>query len=70
MAPTKWFKYGKKYNKDWEKDTHLKDWICQVVGDQSKAMCRHCKLEIRAHHGDLLQQTNTRRIPNHFPQHV
>ncbi len=43
MPPSKWSKYGKKYNKDWEMDTQLKDWIGQVVGDQSKAMCRYCK---------------------------
>ncbi|ROJ25250.1 hypothetical protein DPX16_20063 [Anabarilius grahami] len=59
MTLTKWSKDGKKYNKDWEKDTQLIDWICQVVGDQRKAMCRYCKTEIHAHHGDLLQHANT-----------
>lgn len=31
----------------------------KTVGDQSKAMCRYCKMEICAHHGNLLQHANT-----------
>lgn len=55
--PTKWAKYGNKYCKDKEKE--LKDWIRPVAGDDSKAVCRYCKSEIRAHHADLLQHAST-----------
>ncbi len=58
---TKWAKYGKKYNKDWEKESGLKEWIQPVVGDDSKALCRVRKCEIRAHHADLKQHASTEK---------
>ena len=32
MPGAKWAKYGKKYNKDWEKEKGVKEWI-QPVAD-------------------------------------
>nr|XP_023650930.1 uncharacterized protein LOC111835164 [Paramormyrops kingsleyae] len=59
MPGTKWAKYGKRYNKDWEKEKGVKEWIQPVAGDDSKALCRVCKCEIRAHHADLVQHAST-----------
>lgn len=56
---SKWAKYGKKYNKDWEKEVGLKEWIQPQPGDDSKALCRFCKCEIRAHHADVVQRAAT-----------
>ena len=54
-----WAKYGKKYCKGWEDEAELKACIKPVIGDDSKAMCKFCKCEIRAHHGDLVQHANS-----------
>lgn len=54
----KWAKYGKKYCKEWEKDPELKLWV-QSSLDQTKAFCRFCKCDIRAHKGDLLSHSKT-----------
>ena len=56
-----WAKYGKRYRQQWEKLPNFKMWIQPVVGDDSKGMCKFCKCEIRAHHGDLLQHVNTEK---------
>jgi hypothetical protein len=55
----KWAKYGKRYCKDWEKESELKDWIRSVPGDESKAYCKHCKCEVRAHRSDLISHGST-----------
>ena len=47
---TKWSKYGKKYNPDWERERELKDWIRPVTGDNSKAL-----------HADLKQHASTEK---------
>ena len=57
----KWAKYGKHYNKLWEKEVGLKDWVVSVAGDDTKAACKFCKTTIRAHHGDLIKHGNTDR---------
>ena len=54
-----WGKYGKRYSKSWEDEADLKAWIQPVIGDDSKAMCKFCKCEIRAHHGDLVQHSKS-----------
>ncbi|XP_069489064.1 uncharacterized protein [Ambystoma mexicanum] len=58
---SRWGKYGKRYCKDWEKSAELKDWIRPVHGDHTKAACRFCKSEVRAHHADLMQHKNTEK---------
>ena len=55
----KWAKYGKQCSKEWEKDPVLKPCIQSVAGDATKAFCRHCKCEIRAHHADLQRHAAT-----------
>jgi hypothetical protein len=55
----KWSLYGKRYNKDWEKQDGLKEWIRSVPGDESKAACKYCKSEIHAHHADLVDHAAT-----------
>ncbi|XP_030044942.1 uncharacterized protein LOC115459228 [Microcaecilia unicolor] len=55
----KWAQYGKQYNKNWEKDDALKDWIHSVPGDNSKAFCRYCKCDIHAYHTNLLSHAST-----------
>ncbi|KAH9363435.1 hypothetical protein HPB48_006029 [Haemaphysalis longicornis] len=65
---SKWSKYGKRYCKEWEKETQLKDWLRPVTGDDKNAACRYCKCEIRAHHADLLQHMATeKRVRNSRP---
>ena len=49
----KWAKYGKRYCKQWEADSKLKDWIQPVPQDSGKAACKFCKVILRAHYNDL-----------------
>ncbi|XP_067295921.1 protein FAM200A-like [Pseudorasbora parva] len=57
----KWSKYGKKYSKEWEREDGIKEWIQRVTGDDTKAFCKYCKAEIRAHHSDLLHHSKTEK---------
>ena len=61
MTPGKWAKYGKKYTKEWESENGIKEWIERVAGDDTKAFCRYCKTEIRAHHSDLQNHSKTEK---------
>lgn len=38
---------------------NLKTGFNRLFIDKRKALCRFCKVEIRAHHADLLQHANT-----------
>lgn len=68
MTPGKWAKYGKKYTKEWESENGIKEWIERVAGDDTKAFCRYCKTEIRAHHSDLQNHSKTEKhIRNAVP---
>ncbi len=51
--------YGKRYCKDWEKEDELEDWIRSVPGDESKAACKYCRCDMRAHHADLIAHATT-----------
>lgn len=57
----KWTKYGKHYNCEWEKESELKDWIRSVPADNTKAYCKYCKTELRAHHNDLVSHATTEK---------
>ncbi|XP_062972283.1 uncharacterized protein LOC134392146 [Elgaria multicarinata webbii] len=61
----KWAKYGKRYCGDWEGEAGLKDWVRRVPGDDSKAACRYCICEIRAHHSDLVAHSKTKKHKKH-----
>ena len=50
---SKWSKYVKRYNKKWESEPGLKEWIRRVPGDDTKVACRYCQNTIRAHHTEL-----------------
>ncbi|CAM5089829.1 unnamed protein product [Natator depressus] len=68
MAPKplgKWEKYGKRYCRDWERETGLKEWIRSVPGDDTKAACKYCACEIRAHHSDLVAHSKTKKHKRH-----
>lgn len=65
MTPGKWAKYGKKYTKEWESENGIKEWIECVAGDDTKAFCRYCKTEIRAHHSDLQNHSKTEKHSTH-----
>lgn len=58
---SKWSKYKKKYNKEWEKEDGLKEWILSVVGDETVASCKFCRTTIRAHHTDLVSHSKTEK---------
>ena len=60
-------KYGKKYGKEWEKESGLKDWIGPQVGDNTKAFCRFCEREMRAQHADLIKHAGTEKHKNSAP---
>lgn len=49
----RWTKYTKRYNKKWESEPGIKEWIRRVPGDDTKAGCRYCQSAIRAHHTEL-----------------
>ncbi|XP_078521674.1 uncharacterized protein LOC144828067 [Lissotriton helveticus] len=55
----KWSQYKKIYRKEWELDPELKKWIAPVRTDDSKAACKYCHVEIRAHYNDLKQHAAT-----------
>ena len=63
MTPGKWAKYGKKYRptKEWESENGIKEWIERVAGDYTKAFCRYCKTDIRAHQSDLQNHSKTEK---------
>ena len=54
-------KYKKSYRKEWETDPELKTWIAAVPGDDSKARCKFCNTEIRAHLNDLKEHGATKK---------
>lgn len=58
---SKWAKYSKKYNKEWEKEDGLKEWILSVPGDEKHAACKFCKTTVRAHHADLVNHSKTEK---------
>ncbi|KAG0712448.1 hypothetical protein GWK47_018445 [Chionoecetes opilio] len=55
----KWAKYSKKYKKEWETEEPLREWICSVEGNDSKAACRICHNILRAQHADLVSHAST-----------
>lgn len=58
---SKWAKYKKLYRKEWEAEPELKSWIAPVLGDNSKARCKYCGTEIRAHLHDLKAHGATKK---------
>uniref|UniRef100_A0A6F9DPH9 Nicotinate-nucleotide pyrophosphorylase [carboxylating] n=1 Tax=Phallusia mammillata TaxID=59560 RepID=A0A6F9DPH9_9ASCI len=66
---TKWAKYGKIYNAKWEEDEDLKNWIRPAVGDKTRAFCRFCKCEIRAHRSDLNSHAATSKHKRNADRH-
>ncbi|XP_041099696.1 delta-aminolevulinic acid dehydratase-like, partial [Polyodon spathula] len=63
---SKWAKYGKRYSKSWEAEACLKDWIAPVAGLDTKALCKFCRCQIRAHHADLVQHTKTEKHKRNY----
>ncbi|KAK6298964.1 hypothetical protein J4Q44_G00304740 [Coregonus suidteri] len=59
--PGKWAKYGRKCCKDCEKERGILEWIKSIVGDDRKSYCMYCKLEMRAHHADLISHALTEK---------
>ena len=57
----KWGKYKKLYRKEWETDPELKSWIAPAPADDSKARCRYCNVELRAHLNDLREHGATKK---------
>lgn len=57
----KWGKYKKLYRKEWETDPELKTWIAPVPADDSRARCRYCNVELRAHLNDLKEHGATKK---------
>ncbi len=53
-AKVDWTRYGKRYRSDWEHLPECEGWLVRALGgDPSKARCRLCRKEIRAHLGDI-----------------
>ncbi|KAK3864442.1 hypothetical protein Pcinc_029875 [Petrolisthes cinctipes] len=61
MAPGKRAQYKQAYRKEWETDDKLKAWISPCHGNSTRAMCKYCKCEVRAHHNDLLDHAKTQK---------
>ncbi|XP_066944582.1 SCAN domain-containing protein 3-like [Macrobrachium rosenbergii] len=57
----KWAKYKQNYSKEWESDDELKSWITPCRVDQSRATCKYCRCDIRAHYKDLLDHAKTQK---------
>ena len=61
LTMSKCSKYNKKYNKAWEKEDGLKEWILSVPGDEKIAACKFCKTTLRAYHTDLVNHSQTEK---------
>ncbi|KAJ1129115.1 hypothetical protein NDU88_007486 [Pleurodeles waltl] len=55
----KWSQYKQCYRKDWESDPKLEKWIAPVQTDKTKALCKFCHVEIRAHYNNLKVHAET-----------
>lgn len=55
------FIMSRKYNRSWEKHPDLKDWIKPMTGDDTRAYCKYCKTDLRAHLSDLKDHANGKK---------
>lgn len=53
--------YKQKYNKLWEQDSLLKEWLAPVKGHPYKAYCKCCKTELIAGLSELKKHSSTRK---------
>lgn len=49
----KWAKYDKAFQCSWLRDSLFEKWLAEVKNDNTKAFCKVCKIELRAHKTDL-----------------
>ena len=54
----KWAKYSKEFNEQWLKEKELKGWL-QPTHDHSRAYCKLCKADMRAHKSDIKKHSTT-----------
>lgn len=55
----KWAKYDKAFQSAWMKDPLFEKWLEEVKNDQTKARCKVCKTELRAHKTDLKKHSES-----------
>ena len=65
----KYAKYERHYCPDWEKEAVFKDWIQKVPADNTKAYCKFCRCEVRAHRGDLNAHKATEKHKRYATPH-
>ena len=62
----KWAKYDKVFQNSWLKDPHFEKWLEEVKSDATKAYCKVCKSELRAHKGDLRKHSDSVKHKQNF----
>ncbi|CAH2088539.1 unnamed protein product [Euphydryas editha] len=58
--PLKKKNYAQKYGKEWESHAEFKSWLKPLVGDDTKAFCTYCKVELLAKLVDLRRHAETK----------
>ncbi|CAH2108900.1 unnamed protein product [Euphydryas editha] len=59
--PLKKKNYAQKYRKEWESHAEFKSWLKPLVGDDTKAFCTYCKVELLAKLVDLRRHAETKK---------
>ncbi len=60
-----WSKYAKRYRQEWEKLPVCNGWLVRALGgDITKARCRLCRKEFRAHLGDIKKHAKSEAHAN------
>ncbi|XP_037943395.1 E3 SUMO-protein ligase KIAA1586-like [Teleopsis dalmanni] len=54
-------KYYQKYTKAWESDVLLKEWISPDITNNSMAICKYCRINLKADRKDLVAHASTEK---------
>lgn len=55
----KWEKYKKHFHSTWLTEPQFSKWLTPVKDDPTKAFCKYCAINLRAHKGDLSKHSKS-----------
>ena len=55
----KWAQYNKAFQPSWLSEATFKNWLQEFPGNKTKAFCKVCRAEIRAHINDLTKHADS-----------
>lgn len=61
----KWSRYDKTFQSKWLNDPVFGNWLCEKAGDGTKAYCKVCKCDLRAHKTDLIKHQQSSKHQAH-----